>query len=217
MTADQSMSLGEMLTFDPLGTAERITGSSIHDDGSPAIGLGLALSIQHNARKEAALYAAGDTTFSDGLDRYLGIIEANGFERVLALPFMGHDTQETLYVYASRDGLLLRFDTHQGDRVNGGSVYYNWKPSDIATMHRHTSSGGFVTDEVWAGDHDAREALIFKMNTLRANGELVSPWVKRPSLWLLHYMDSKAEGYDYKAINEARISTLPQWVRDFIA
>ena len=38
-------------------------------------------------------------------------------------------------------------------------------------------------------------------------------WKERPWLWLLNYMDSKEEGYDYNAINEQRIAALPTGVR----
>ena len=57
---------------------------------------------------------------------------------------------------------------------------------------------------------------MFNLGRLAKHGTFVSPWVERPFLWLLNYMDTKTEGYDYKAINEARIAKLPEHVRTCI-
>jgi len=214
---EDTANISDVLKFDPLDVAERITGTSTHDANSPAMALGFLLAMKHGARKEEMLAEIGDTRFSNTLSDYVAIVEKAGFEQVLALPFAGNeDVQETMFVFARHDGLLLRFDTYQSDRVNGGAVYYNWRPDSIKTMHRYTSSGGMVSDTVWAGDHDCREAIVHKMKQLQENGACVSPWVKRPFLWLLHYMDAKVEGYDYEAINASRVAMLPEWVREFI-
>jgi hypothetical protein len=66
---------------------------------------------------------------------------------------------------------------------------------------------------IWCGTHDVREAIRHKLALLRQHGQFVCPWVKQPFLWLLHYMDTKVEGYDYKAIADARIAMLPRHVR----
>jgi hypothetical protein len=36
-------------------------------------------------------------------------------------------------------------------------------------------------------------------------------------MWLLHYMDTKVKGYDYKAITADRIAMLPEDVRTAIS
>ncbi len=216
--------LGKLLRFDPLAEAERLTGTSIHDpapDGqmNAATALGFVVMQSHAAAKEAALRARGDTLFSNELGRYLGIIEAAGFEQVLSVPFQHYpDHGDRYFIYARRDGLLLAFDTFGGEKtVNGGKVYYSWRPSEAARENpwAYTSSGGYRGD-VWQGDHDCREALIYNLDRLAANGEFVCPWVERPFLWLLNYAEPKVEGYDYHAINRERIAALPPWVREFI-
>lgn len=224
--------LREMLTFDPLAEAERITGQSYKDNEgmNAATGLGMALMWEHAAQKNAVLTARGDTTFSNKLERYQAIIEANGFEHVLRVPFQHYDTPDALMVYARRDGLLLAFDTFSDEStVNGGHLYYNWRPSpQCAADHEYwgiTSPGGWkradgrdgpiTEDDVWRGNHDCREALIYNIDRLTANGEFVSPWIERPFIWLLHYGDTKQD-YDYDAINAERIAMLPSWVREMI-
>ena len=215
------MSLEQLLKFDPLSHAEDITGHSIHEDGgfkNPAVALGFLLMQENNAAKERALVARGDTTFGDALSRYLEIIVGAGFERALELPFLSSYASEKYFIFARRDGLLLSFDTYNGKSVNGGKVYYNWKPENFENSHfRLTSSGHLSKDGVWIGDHDCREALLFNMGNLSANGKFVAPWVERPFLWLLHYQDTKADGYSYDDINNERIAMLPEWVREMIS
>lgn len=216
--------LDELLRFDPLATAEEITGVSYNDESAgkgfdnPSNALGLLLAHQHSDDKRRILLDAGDTTHGDKLPRYCGIIERFGFELVLEDQWKsswGHG--EIYLIYAHRRGLLLSFDSYGGDGVNSATVRYNWKPcvpwSDALDC---TSSGRMVSDEAWSGDHDAREALIHNLNKLNNRGEFVSPWVERPFLWLLHYDESKVPGYDYRAITESRVARLPDWVRDFI-
>lgn len=217
--------LDNLLNYDPLATAEKITGMHYKDGGvsldNPTIGIGLLLAQRNAAEKNAILDELDDTKLSNNLDRYQSIITNYGFEQVLADEWKsGHGHEETYFIYAHRKGLLLSFDTYSGCRVNGGKVYYNWRPAtDDASNWECTSSGGYTnydSDPVWVGDHDCREALIHKLNRLNNRGEFVTPWVKRPFLWLLHYDDSKVPGYDYRAITEARIKRLPEWVQEFI-
>lgn len=209
--------LKEALRFDALDFAKRVTGERVDERGQ-AFSLGFVLMQQNAAVKESLLTERGDTTFTNMLDRYISIVEAYGFQLVLEDSFTGRDDRaERFFIFAHPDGLLLAFDTFETDHVNGGKVYYNWKPSSREAMFQFTSSGSMARlHDVWVGDHDAREALIFKMDQLRANGSFVKPWVERPFLWLLHYMDPKVNKYDYREINEERISRLPAWVREFI-
>lgn len=69
---------------------------------------------------------------------------------------------------------------------------------------------------VWSGNHDCREAVKLKITNMINKGVFLPKWKEQPFLWLLHYMDTKTKGYDYKKINEERIAMLPQYVRDAI-
>lgn len=69
---------------------------------------------------------------------------------------------------------------------------------------------------VWSGDHDAREAIRHNMERLEEFGKFVTPWTRQPFLYLLHYMDTKQDGYDYKAITAERIKMLPADVQSAI-
>jgi hypothetical protein len=217
--------LDRLLQFDPLDTAEQLVGRENHD---AAMALGFALMQARGQALDAELIDQDDTTLNNRLDRYLRICNDLGFETVLTIPFKGksyggdEERDEQLYVLAHRDGLLLAFDTWESHHVNGGKVYYNWRPHNLETCARYTSSGGFYEYDyearagAWYGDHDAREALRHTIRNLRRNGELVARWEHRPFLWLLHYMDTKESGYDYEQITEDRIRMMPDWVQQMI-
>lgn len=211
-------SLDQLLSFDPLDTAEKLTGvKSTSDPDNPATALGFYLMHGWSTKKNAALIACGDTTLLNKLDYYLGVIASIGFEKVLEDDFEGHGKPEKLFIFARRDGLLLRFDTFGSDHVNAAEAYYNWQPNEADGWPGLTSSGGFsrLTDRpVWIGHHDAREALLHKINSLESGGKFVCPWIERPFLWLLNYGE-KGES-DYQAINTARIGRLPEWVQAIV-
>lgn len=228
--------LNSILTFDPLQAAEDLTGRSMHDDDTVGM-LGMLIAVKHNAVKNEQLVSMDDTTLQNDLDRYIRIITEMGFEQVLGLPFDAPGWGESdpvrhehLYIFAHRDGLLLSFDTYNEIKVNSGKVYYCWEPNDnIEEAYRCTSSGGWYSfdpetrpsrhnADYWAGDHDAREALRHNINKLRAHGTFLPKWPvgNKLFLWLLHYRDTKEDGYDYKAINQKRIAMLPDWVREMI-
>ena len=218
--SSQSQELGEMLRFDPLHEAEKLTGES-YKQSDVTSSLGLLMSIEHNKKLREALESQDDTVLLNQLDNYVRIITEEGFESVLTIPFIGNNkADESLNIYWHRDGILLVFDTYDTDRVNGGKYLYNWVPDDWSTRCRYTSSGGLETHEgqdVWCGSHDCREALRHNIRQLRDNGEFLSTWIRQPFIWLLHYMDTKEEGYDYEEINQQRIAMLPQYVQDAIS
>jgi len=203
-----------MLNFDPLAYAETTTGKSYKDDKN-TIGLGLGLHLGYSQLKREALEKIGDVHFGTPLQDYTKIISNIGFKQVLCLPFNCHNGEDELQIWWNSSGILLSFDTYfNKSKINGGKFYYNIKPK-TDQFYKYTSSGHY-TDEIWIGDHDCREALVFHIYQLEKSGEFLSKWIERPFLWLLHYMDTKSD-YDYKKINEERINMLPDYVRKAIS
>lgn len=208
----------QLLDYDPLQAAENITGESYRNEDTGM--LGLLLAMDHSARKEAHLIELGDSTLCNKLERYRAIIEDIGFELVLDIPFMGRGwgeqpVEEHFFVFVHRElGILLDFDTFGGDGVNGGKFYYCIKLNENA-CGRVTSSGTFrdydSPNRYWAGDHDCREAIRYHIDQLKANGTFLKNWPKDNDLflWMLHYMDTKDDNYNYKAINKERQAMLP--------
>lgn len=213
-----NLQLEHALRFDPLDTAEQITGTRYKEDRATAL-LGLELAQQNAAIKEAMLHEANDTMFTNKLSRYVEIITGAGFVEIDRYPFSaksyGDETrpEENLFLFAHEaKGLLLCFDTYRGESINSGHLYYNWRPHDLATGWAITSSGHYTKEDVWVGDHDCREALLHKIARLSEHGDFVTPWIEQPFLWLVGH----GENTDiYKEIGMSRLAAAPDWVRKF--
>lgn len=211
------------LNFDGIAFAEKLMGVS-YKENEDAAKLGMFMSISGNKIKKNILEDLDDTAFGTSLDEYLRIAQEEGFEIVLKEPFLGRgfngkSVKETLFIlFHKADGILLRFDTYQGNGVNGGDFYYNWIPKGEHNW-KVLSSGGYSKIDgelIWIGHHDCREALRCHISKLRDYGTFVPSWKEQPFLWLLHYMDTKDPGYDYKKINAERIAALPKFVQSAI-
>ena len=221
------------LAFDALNAAEKITGRSINDGDRPAGEIASMLLQENEDRKRELLLINNDTTFFDTLEHFTAVILDMGFDLALREDFISDSSldgrnkgQESFYIYAHRDGMLLAFDTFWGDKMNGGHLYYNWVPNSVNDRSGAAGIGSFKEHPegvefdgrrlIWVGDHDCREALRLKVNRLRKHGRFMPKWGKAPFLWLMHHQDIKAKDYDYEALNKARIAKLPEWVQEMI-
>lgn len=213
-----NLDLDKLLKFDPIATAEGIYGRNTESTRE----LGLAAHMEHSELKRSMLTALDDTIYGDTTKRFMEIVRDLGFEDAFYVPFQGQTygdqkpSNDSLYVMAHRDGMLLVFDTYCTHSVHSAKVYYNWKNSSGGQAV--TSSGSWHCYDhatgvgVWAGAHDAREALRHKIQLLRDSGEFLPRWERVPFLWLLHYMDVKQPHYDYCKINAERMARMPPWV-----
>ena len=214
--------IGSILGADPLDIAEKITGTSYKDD-SATVSLGMVLMQARRKELDTLMAQTDDTVFSNDTENYLRIVRSIGFQEILKVDFTNDYSKapESLYVFwHDADGILLKFDTYDTHRVNGGKFYYNWRPNDQTLRGPHVLSSGSYTEEtengyVWAGDHDCREALRFHIRQLKTYGTFVKPWIRKPFLWLLHYVDTRSGTgkYDFEAINNERIVLFPENVR----
>lgn len=220
--------LDELLHYDALNEAQKMTGGDYRDEKSLAHHLGFMNFGENNSKKEEALQALDDTTFHTSVERYLRIAGEIGFEVVLKLPFGGRGkSQETFYVLW-RKGILLSFDTSGGDHVNGGSFWYNWMPAPgLDKAWRYTSSGHFAKhgeSRLWAGHHDCREALRHHISQLEQHGKILEIWEEPGYLSLIHHGDEKKletieRRYDLDVsarITRDRVAMLPEHVRKAI-
>lgn len=213
--------IADLLAFDPLDAAEKMTGESYKEnDGVAALGMLMAMS--HGEAKAAALIDRDDTTFSNALGRYLRIAADEGFRVVLVDPFDTEHGHESYYMlWHDDDGILLEFDTFRGDNVNSGKFLYNFRmpadPDARSAAWRALSSHGPIAghDDVRTGDHDCREALRFNLARLRASVEFVSPWLAIPfgARYPLNYMEWKADDETRAKVAADRLSRLPEDVR----
>lgn len=157
--------LGNLLDIDPLAEAEKITGKSYKDEDPdyPVPGfnetsaLGFALNFEHARNKERVLQEMDDTCFRNTLEDYTRIITEEGFEKILEIPFIGdgwgEPVNDTFFVYWHPDGILLQFDTYNGNEtINGSTFHYNWVTNSDGMRQNVTSSGGCVRHDQ-SGEH----------------------------------------------------------------
>lgn len=206
--------IDRLINKDSLAEAECITGKSYKNDGS-TLELGAMMHMTNAEKKHEALEEAGDTTFSMATDDYIEVIERIGFQKIYEESFQDDGHEECYYIYwFGKKGILLEFDTHRGRR-NAATMYYNIKLKE--DLEQYTiSSGGFVDidERIWSGNHDAREAIIHKINKLSRNGIFLRKWQEQPFHWLTHFGDPDCDyPYDeYKELTKKRIKQFPDEV-----
>lgn len=203
--------LKQLLDFDALDAAERLTGGDYKEDKG-VMALGFLLHLEGTSKKAEALTAQDDTTFSNKLGRYQRIVEEEGFRKVLELPLPEDCQGDRFFVYYHSDGMLLVFDTYHGDSVNSAKLYFNLRWKNNKPVYSLVCSIKPIDENTFAGDYDAREGFRFHIRQLREAGTLLNPWAKAPFLWLLHHRDTD----DYKAINKERLALLPVEVQKMI-
>lgn len=203
--------ISRLLTFDPLSAAEKMSGDSYKD--SPAtMALGLALAMNHNAAKAAALQETSDSYFSMDFAGQLAVFADLGFTEVYREEFAGTYGPDTYIILWHADGILATCESYNGTDRNAAKVYYNFRQADGGYPGYPLTSSGRMYGDVWVGDHDAREGIRHNLDALRAAGEFLPQWTERPFLWLLNYSEEEGN-YDYVAINASKIARLPDEVR----
>ena len=213
--------IADLLSYDALSEAERITGQSYKDDDS-TMRLGFGLHMMHAQDKEAALRRAADSYFRMDLADTLALYADIGFTEVLCDEFAGSTygdepaPTETFRILWHPDGVLVTVESYNATDRNSTKAYYNLAVTDRSDLWSRTSSGRLTDGDVWIGDHDAREGIRTNLARLAEVGKFLPTWVEAPFLWFVTYAETKDDGYDYAAINAERISRLPQHVRDAI-
>lgn len=157
-------------------------------------------------------------TRSQSINEYLGILSELGFELILEEAIAL--TKDKLWILW-RQGVLLFTYSYNGNQICNTSVYLNYQKRSNVNSYDilwECSYGGNDTDIglVYDVQKDVRQGLRHFIDTLQKSGTILEQWKVRPFLWLLSYADTKIEGYDYEAINEARIAKFPEHVRNAI-
>lgn len=145
----------KLLDRDPVAETEQAIGKR-HDEWNSEDGLcALVHAFGVNQQKRDALGGMDDVHYATKLPDYFRIIGELGFRKVLEIPFRGQKKHhqgapgDTLYAFfRDNGGLLLTFDTYNGESVNGGKFAYNWRETKpIPAGVRVTSSCSWHTEE----------------------------------------------------------------------
>jgi len=109
-------------------------------------GTSLALFIQHNKDKSNLLHISGDSYHNIKLENYLDILQQEGFQNILEIPF--HSNQwnydDVFYIFwHPQKFILLELDSYNKKSVNGAKFYFNWVPNNLHDSWNFLHSGGF--------------------------------------------------------------------------
>jgi hypothetical protein len=218
---DKKGAIDKLLAADALDMAEKITSKSCdNDEGVSFLGMGLQMVLGDKKRK--LLKETNDTYYSMLVGEFCAVLIMNGFTKVLTVPFIGDGygdryVQEYFYCFWNKEkSILVVFDTFNDKSVNGAKAYFNWREYE-GQCHDMPINGGGRIGGFMGESIDAREGLIRYIERMEMGGEFLKKWESDPFLWLLHYTDTKKDGYDYKAINKERIKLLPAEVRAAIS
>lgn len=214
----------DMLNFDPLATAEKITGASYKEDEG-TFRAGLALMMRHTAEKRDELMVRQDSYMGMSMDEFIKIVEAQGFEKVFERDFQGdcEDRMETQYVFW-KNGLLLHAETFTMSGktvVNDATMYFNFEEQGGCHLRRSLPLSGYLNahayDEesryICVGNIDVREAFVHYLNKIESMSNVLPCWIEQPFLWLLNYQQKSAEDNDFEAITAEVIAAMPEKVR----
>lgn len=214
----QQTFIDALLEYDPIAEAEKLAGIGLRDDL-----MSLGLTIAHNRNKQTILKELGDTCFSNTMVDAIRIVEAQGFQLLLTIPFTGKgfgdepDTPEEYRIYWNPElSALLTMESYLTKSLNMGKMYFAWEANPGETYHPR-ASGRWYDGKVFVGDIDIREAFVYKLNRMKDAGTFHTQWPETGWLWLLHWMDVKTEGYDSDAIIAERMAQLPEYVRQAMA
>lgn len=148
------------------------------------------------------------------LDNYQKNINEFGFEQVLHLQFTTNHGHDDFYIYWHKQyGILLCLDTYKG-KVNDSKAYFNWRINDQS----------IEDDPIKIGYFNSKKDIHHQLKHICNEGSFVTPWEKKPHLWLLHHGDTstlrdklRKGGLAYERtaydINTQRIQMLPEEVR----
>lgn len=175
--------LDKLLHYDSLHEAEQLTGKDYKEDDDTTW-LGMALHIRNSEAKRKALAAANDTHFSIELPTFKAILAEDGFELISQEPWDSKYGKGNFnYIYwQDEKGILLHFTSWNGDKkINGGGFDYNVElPKDYPGGITSSYSGAVDSGNSWifAGNHDCREGMRYKIRRLEEHGKFIVPWIK---------------------------------------
>jgi hypothetical protein len=222
-------SLKEILSFDGIAAAEKITGASYKDetpDGEATMALGMLLHMDSSERKRKILKERNDTHFGITFLETVKLLNNMGFAKVYeekfgSISYSGEPTvKETFMVLWSEKGVLVTIDSYNGRSLNSGEAYFNYESDDYHNLSG-CSNGPIILDSSspdrnkWTYSKarecslDIREGFKYRIESMSENGKFLNPWQGVGFLWLLNYREPKIEGYNYKQITYNKLKQIP--------
>lgn len=204
--------VGELLGFDGLLAAERLTGVSYKESEDTGL-LGLSLMRSKSAELERELRASGDTFRGMLWVDALGVFVDAGFHSVHEWEFKcewGDVERGCLFL---DEGLrVIVVVTSFRGKLNSALMYYE------VVLHKWSKfgsagflEGGWLSDDgVWIGESDVREGFKYKLAGLCDVGDFVPvrDWENVVTLMMAYGRDS---GVEVEAFGG-----LPDWLKEHV-
>lgn len=214
--------LKEILEFDGLYEAEKLTGKSYKTDKLTE-SIGILASIENSQSKNEILKANNDSNRDTTITEMIRYMEELGFTKLYSKTINYKERNElyekvTQYYYWNYKKFVLAvfesYPPYNSDDygINSAKMYYAVK-APYENLIGKKSSGCYDSENgVWNGDHDIRDAFKFKFNELDKAGEFV-PWTGKNFLWLCTYVETNQDNYDSDEIREEVLSHLQEDVK----
>ena len=225
----------DLLRFDPLAVAEKVTGTNYKEDESTTA-LGMLLSMANGNRKENTLRNLGDTYSQIPWDDFVQVVLNSplGF----ALEWQGtfkddhHGTpgDEGVFVDQTRSLLIHAHSYGHPDWYDGAQKHVNmarlYYQIELLTKESQENfwgvqhSGGCVDKATmtWAGDIDGREGLLYWATKLQMCGGNLVPWKFPMHFWPLNYSEEhEGERLQKESGNRANYSPFDTLILNKIA
>ncbi len=206
----------QLLSFDALGTAERLT-----PDSPVALALAM-LHTRHDAEKWLG-ERLHDSYWMCPLYYFLSCAALEGFKEIYRTPLQPSKNSRVgdyfALMFKPNEGLLLRLDTYAG-RLNSANIYFNFEFNSSNAYQILFCSNGPVwrmrqATLVRNGDLDAREGFRTRLADLRAkDGRFLPKWVEPYSEFSLVNRDEIKAATAAAAQTTAKSCGWFPWVKD---
>jgi len=206
----------DVLAFDPLATAEKITGKTYSGDHETSQ-LGFLLHLQHGQMKNDLLKELHDTYFGMPWNDFCLLIETSpfGFKEGLKESFQTEDgrTEQFRAWFEPSRGLVLIATSYRGEDLNSCSVYGQLKvspgfsPWKILSRCSHGGDGDKLGYTYFS--YDGREGLLSKLSSidLQPGKEWCNPWMTHQHVWFVIYPEEgKCKLGEFAKFNNSRIN-----------
>ncbi len=206
-----------ILNRDSIAETEKIIGKDYREFSDDENMLMLAKAFHDNSQKDEYLKSLGDTHFRIKWNEFKDLIKSKGFIPALEYDFHYENrTTEEFIIYYHSDGLIITATSYWNKKdLNGGIIYGEIEANNkesCSEIFRWMGSGGIIKDSelTFEFSFDVREGLFSKLEELSKNGTFHNPWIeKKRFFWFVDYVEDDVKGYDYKAINEQKLSRCP--------
>lgn len=220
------LSTEELLKFDSLARAEKLTGQSYKDDQATTA-LGIVILQEVRKAKENRMAAEDDVNFSCGYEKFIRVAESMGFEQAYKeevefdSKYGDGKQKEILFVYADRiRGTVLVMQTYNMSSVNMATIYWQGR----GTRAWGNSSSPHEVDEHYEFTYskDVREGLRSTIRDLESlkGFEFIPVWNKYDfsgcmpkfvSYWDWYGYDFQDPNPPVKIAHERRVKLMPEW------